>query len=112
MMIGLNLGVVKDLTKYIDITTHQIITPELPKEISFSYLEPKSINNNKYFEYNGYGYGDLINKEIAGEDEIIEFKPLFENLMWDRLTGSDFHVGFVYDKSEKPIEEIPFSNVL
>lgn len=97
-------GKLIDLTKYFDMSNGGIKGVDLPSEINMTYAKPKAANNKYFLDYNGYAYGDRVNKETGGEGAAYSIKVGFENLLWDNLTGDDILVGKSVEGSEGSTE--------
>ncbi|MCK4522333.1 MAG: hypothetical protein KAU20_07210, partial [Nanoarchaeota archaeon] len=95
-------GAPEDITEGIDIKSHTITLPNVPKSITYKYQEPKAWKNKTlYFEKTGVGYGDSILKPInaqkGGETIVVEVP--FENMAWTNefKDGNEYLVGFASD---------------
>jgi len=87
-----------DLTKLIDIKTHEIITPLIPSEVSYRYQDPEAFLNERFKIISGQAYGDASIKSDKGADEPYEIEVEFENLLWEKQSEpQELHIGWVTD---------------
>ena len=93
----LQSGVIKDLTRYIDISEHTVQVGKIPSSINFKYEDPKAAGNKEFKGLTGIGYGDA-DISTGGLGDEIAMDVTFENLLWDRLEGNSVHqVAFACD---------------
>jgi len=87
-------GKLVDLSEYGDISEYTVYPAALPKAFVFEYEDPEAANNHKFKELTSEAYGDE-HLSTVGEAEEYSIKPKkFENLLWDRLDGTDeYYVG-------------------
>lgn len=110
-----------DITKLVDETQFSIDIPNIPKSIEFKYLEAKAENGVEFRQSIGRGFGDLIQKTAGGDGEKFEIQLPFENLLWEKLSGTDYLVGEMYTRDSgtfsslygayvdlKPVTDVPF----
>ena len=93
-----------DLTEYVEAEAIEINKPKLFKRIDFKHESSENILNNKYQEMNPpLIYGDLFfdNPNSAFTDSY-EVKTPFENVMWERTTGTDFLTSTMWNKDQQP----------
>lgn len=106
-------GEIKDISKYIDLATEEVIKPSIHKSIAFKYKEPKTILQAAYNDTNGDYYGDLEVETIyEGTDFIIELP--FENMLLSRITSdagvlSDILVGNAIDSELNSVKTAPIN---
>ena len=92
-------GQIKDLTPYIYADELDIEKPKLFKTIEFSYEKSENILNNKFSGLFNREYGDLVyNSGSNSENGKYEIKLPFEDVMWERTTGENFHTATLLNK--------------
>jgi hypothetical protein len=102
-------GEVRDLTDRLDFVNANVITPKLPKEVSYRYEEPKAISNNRFNELTGKAYGDAEARTDGGDQsKIVEVK--FENLLWEKLTdqANAIQTAWSFEAPGDGFEDKPF----
>lgn len=101
-------GQVRDLTRFIDITSHSVGISAIPSEISLGYMTPNAAAGANFNSANGVPYGNIaVNTGGAGEK--IGAEVPFENLIWDRLEGtSENLVAFACDSQGKETKNYMF----
>lgn len=87
-------GVVYDLTKYIDSSSHTVERGNLLNRIVYEFEGPTTILNIQFSKDSGLGYGDeeaiLENEDGEPLDgESLEIKLPFEQVIYERLTDID-----------------------
>lgn len=91
------IGTIRDITKYIDKTESSIDRMALYKKISFEYEQSQSFMNRKFFDFYAREYGDLSSNYVYdGSDYVIKLP--FENLEFNKFTGSNIQVGYCLTK--------------
>ena len=102
-----------DLSSYIDLSTEEVIRPDIYRSISFKYAEPKTILQDRYEDSNGDYYGDLeVDTIFEGTD--FEIALPFEQMMFSRLSDAsgvltNIHVGSAIDSSLEPVKTSPIN---
>lgn len=92
-------GQIKDLTPYIYANELDIEKPKLFKTIEFSYEKSENILNNKFSGLFNREYGDLVyDSGSNSESGKYEIKLPFEDVMWERTTGENFHTATLLNK--------------
>jgi hypothetical protein len=94
-------GRILNITPYTDIDSVDIERIKIFKEISFAHEVSQSFMNTEFYDTFGRYYGDLqqsYNYE-AGEYQV---KVPFENLLFQKFTGTDLQVGYYLDKTFAP----------
>lgn len=90
-------GNIIDITEYTDIDSIEILRTKLYKTISFSHEQSQSFLNRKFFDLFGREYGSLqYQYDYDGEDYNINVP--FENLLFQKFTGTDLQVGYTLTK--------------
>lgn len=86
-------GTIRDITKYTDKTDISIDRMPLFKRISFEHEQSQSFMNRKFYDLYTREYGDLnSNYTYDGSEYIIKLP--FENLEFNKFTGSNIQVGY------------------
>lgn len=94
-------GAVIDITEFTDVDSIDIERIKLFKKISFKYQQSESFMNKAYLQNANKEYGDTTYKfNYDGEEFVIE-SP-FENLMFNKFTGTDLQVGYSLNSSFAP----------
>jgi hypothetical protein len=93
-----------DITKYIQQNELEINKPKLFKRIDFKHEKSENILNIKYIEMNPpLEYGDLFfENPNSAFTENYEVKTPFEDVMWERTTGTDFLTATMWTKDLQP----------
>ena len=90
-------GAIVDITKYTDIKSIKVDRLKLFKTIVLKYQESENILNNEFRNLYGREYGDAqIQFDYDGGEYKIE-QP-FENMHFQKFSGTDLQVGFTIDK--------------
>ena len=98
-----------DLTEYVEAEAIEINKPKLFKRIDFKHEKSENVLNTNYREmYPPLEYGDLFfdNPNSAFADKY-EVKTPFEDVMWERTTGSDFLTATMWNKNLQPYTPKP-----
>ena len=98
-----------DLTEYVEAEAIEINKPKLFKRIDFKHEKSENVLNTNYREMNPpLEYGDLFfdNPNSAFADKY-EVKTPFEDVMWERTTGSDFLTATMWTKDRQPYTPKP-----
>lgn len=90
-------GTIRDVTKYTDRTDVTIDRLPLFKKISFTREQSQSFLNRKFFELYGREYGEL-NSTYAYDGGEYNIKLPFENLEFNKFTGTNLQVGYCLTK--------------
>jgi hypothetical protein len=95
-------GQVKDITEYIYSDELDIERPKIYKSLEFKYEKSENILNNAYRSMFNIEYGDLIyNDASISETSKYEVKLPFEDVMWERTSGSNFITATLWNKDLK-----------
>lgn len=90
-------GAIIDITQYTDIKSIKIDRIKLFKNIVFKYEKSENLLNQQFRENNNREYGDAqIQYPYDGGEYKIE-QP-FENMQFNKFTGTDLQVGYTIDK--------------
>jgi hypothetical protein len=88
-----NEGAIVDITKYTDIDSIDVDRIKLYKKISFKYQESESFMNKNFKSLYFRDYGNTNSSyDYDGEEFSIEVP--FENLMFQKFTGTELQVGY------------------
>jgi len=90
-------GTIRDITKYTDKSDVTIDRLPLFKRISFTREKSESFMNRKFFDLYAREYGDL-NSNYAYDGSEYTIKLPFENLEFNKFTGSTIQVGYCLTK--------------
>lgn len=97
-----------DITKYTDISSHQVSRPDLYRRIEFKYKEANSLAMRSHrLQNGGIGYGDL-RADFSFDGGELSNETTFELLRFDKLidqdtsTPVDFLIGKSIDQELKP----------
>lgn len=92
-------GQIKDLTPYIYADEMDIEKPKLFKTIDFKYEKSENVLNDKFRGLFNREYGDLTYTDTnTSETSKYEVKLPFEDVMWERATGYNFHTATLWNK--------------
>jgi hypothetical protein len=86
-------GTIRDITKYTDKTDVSIDRMPLYKRISFEHEQSQSFMNRKFYDLYTREYGDLNSNYTYDGSEYVVKLP-FENLEFNKFTGSNIQVGY------------------
>jgi hypothetical protein len=102
-------GNIIDITKFIQSNELEIGKPKLFKKIDFKHEESQNILNNFFKNLNNnQEYGNLFyDNENSAFTDNYEIKTPFENVIWERTTGSDFLTATMWDKDRNPYTPKP-----
>jgi hypothetical protein len=101
-------GQIKDLTEYIYSDEADIEKPKLFKSIEFTYENSENILNNAFNDLFSRQYGDLIyNSATTADSGKYEIKLPFEDVIWERATGSNFMTATLLNKDLQPYTPKP-----
>ena len=88
-----NSGAIVDITKYTDIDSIDVDRIKLYKKISFKYLESESFMNKNFKSLYFRDYGNTNSSfDYDGGEYSVEVP--FENLMFQKFTGTQLQVGY------------------
>ena len=107
-------GAVIDITKYVDLEAIEIERIKLYKRISFEHQQSQSLINRQFNTFNNREYGSLNNVWDYDGDELIVKVP-FENLLFQKFTGTNLQVGYCLNENlqgyiPKPILLYKYTN--
>jgi hypothetical protein len=94
-------GAVIDITKYTDKNEIGIERVKLYNKIAFKYQQSNSFMNKFYYDTWNKEYGNTEYQYPYDGGEFTVEVP-FENLMFNKFTGSNLQVGFALDSSYSP----------
>jgi hypothetical protein len=90
-------GEIRDVTKYTDKSDVSIDRLPLFKRISFTREQSQSLINRKFFDLYAREYGEL-NSNYAYDGGEYNIKLPFENLNFNKFTGTNIQVGYLLTK--------------
>jgi len=98
-----------DITKFIQANELEIGKPKLFKRIDFKHETSENILNNSFRSLNNnQEYGDLFfENPNSAFTESYEVKTPFEDVMWERTTGTNFLTATMWDKDQNPYTPKP-----
>jgi len=88
-----NAGSIKDITQYVITNDIEIQRSKSYKQIKFNYEPSECFLNKQYLSTANHEYGDL-NYKYDNDGEDYEIKLPFENLLFNKFTGTDLQVGY------------------
>lgn len=94
-------GAIINITKFTDVDTIEIDRVKLFKKIAFNYTPSESFLNKAYFQNTNKNYGDTTNQYIY-DGGTFEINQPFENLLFNRFTGTDLQVGYLLNEAMSP----------
>lgn len=94
-------GRILNITPYTDIDSVDIERIKIYKEISFAHEVSQSFTNTEFYDTFGRYYGDL-QQAYNYESSEYQVKVPFENLLFQKFTGTDLQVGYYLDKTFAP----------
>jgi len=94
-------GRILNITPYTDIDSVDIERIKIYKEISFAHEVSQSVTNVEFYDTFGRQYGDL-QQSYNYESSEYQVKVPFENLLFNKFTGTNLQVGYYLDKSLVP----------
>jgi hypothetical protein len=94
-------GRILNITPYTDIDSVDIERIKIYKEISFAHEVSQSFTNTKFYDTFGRYYGDL-QQAYNYESSEYQVKLPFENLLFQKFTGTNLQVGYYLDKTFAP----------
>jgi hypothetical protein len=94
-------GRILNITPYTDIDSVDIERIKIYKEISFTHEVSQSFMNTEFYDTFGRYYGDL-QQAYNYESNEYQVKVPFENLLFNKFTGTDLQVGYYLDKTLAP----------
>jgi len=109
-------GRIYDITRYTDATSIEVAKVPLYKRIAFKYQTSESAMNKYYFQQWNKEYGNTdYQYPYDGPEYVIEVP--FENLMFNKFTGTDLQIGYCLNSSlapyiPKPLILYKYSNLL
>jgi hypothetical protein len=89
-------GEIKDLSKYIISDNIEISKTKPYNRIKFNYKASNSFMNKKYLGVANHEYGDL-NYELNNDGSDYSIQLPFENLLFQKFSGTQLQVGFCLD---------------
>jgi hypothetical protein len=94
-------GRILNITPYTDIDSVDIERIKVYKEIAFTHEVSQSFQNVEFYDTFGRQYGDL-QQSYNYESSEYQVKVPFENLLFNKFTGTNLQVGYYLDKSYVP----------
>ena len=94
-------GRILNITPYTDIDSVDIERIKIYKEISFAHEVSQSFTNTEFYDTFGRYYGDL-QQAYNYESNEYQVKVPFENLLFQKFTGTNLQVGYYLDKTFAP----------
>lgn len=94
-------GRILNITPYTDIDSVDIERIKIYKEISFAHEVSQSFTNTEFYDTFGRYYGDL-QQAYNYESSEYQVKVPFENLLFNKFTGTNLQVGYYLDKTFVP----------
>jgi hypothetical protein len=94
-------GRILNITPYTDIDSVDIERIKVYKEIAFTHEVSQSVTNVEFFDTFGRQYGDL-QQSYNYESSEYQVKVPFENLLFNKFTGTNLQVGYYLDKTLAP----------
>ena len=94
-------GRILNITPYTDIDSVDIERIKIYKEISFAHEVSQSFTNTEFYDTFGRYYGDL-QQAYNYESSEYQVKVPFENLLFQKFTGTNLQVGYYLDKTYVP----------
>ena len=94
-------GRILNITPYTDIDSVDIERIKIYKEISFAHEVSQSFTNTEFYDTFGRYYGDL-QQAYNYESSEYQVKVPFENLLFQKFTGTNLQVGYYLDKTFAP----------
>lgn len=91
-----NAGEIKDFSKYIISDNIEVLKTKAYNRIKFNYEPSDSLMNKKYLGISNHEYGDL-NYELQNDGSDYSIQLPFENLLFQKFTGTQLQVGFCLD---------------
>jgi len=98
-----NAGKITDITPYVYANEMEIERPKLYKSINLTYETSPNIINTFFKGFYGTEYGNLIYKPVSSnENASYDIKLPFENIIFERTSGTIFETATLIDKDQKP----------
>jgi len=94
-------GRILNITPYTDIDSVDIERIKVYKEIAFTHEVSQSFQNVEFYDTFGRQYGDL-QQSYNYESSEYQVKVPFENLLFNKFTGTNLQVGYYLDKTLAP----------
>lgn len=91
-----NYGGELDITPYTEIKSIKIDRPKLYKRISFEWAKTKAFLNEAFEGFYGRMYGTL-EEEFPYDGKEFKVKLPFENMLFNKFTGTDLQVSYCLD---------------
>lgn len=99
-------GAIVDITEYTDIESIKIDRVKLYKKIVFEYEKSQSVINKRFFALYNREYGNL-EAEFNYDGGEYKIKVPFENLQFNKFSGTNLQVGYVLNESLEKYENKP-----
>jgi hypothetical protein len=98
-------GNIKDYSEYcVTDFDYERIKPY--KKVNFEYEKSESLLNRNYYDNNGQEYGNLTYSfNTDGSDYTVKLP--FENILFNKFTGTNLQVGYSINKDLKPYQPKP-----
>jgi len=96
-------GEIIDISDLVNKENTDITKPKLFKKIDFKHEKSINVLNNAFFTLNNLEYGNLFfDNTNSTYSEAYEIKTPFEDVMYERTTGTNFLTASFLDKDLKP----------
>lgn len=99
-------GAIVDITEYTDVDSIDIERIKLFKKIAFKYQPSNSFMNKYYKQQFNKEYGETTYEYNYDGGEYLIDQP-FENLLFNKFTGTDLQVGYSLDSAFAPYVPMP-----
>jgi hypothetical protein len=98
-----------NLTEFVEAEDINIGKPNLFKKLDFKHEQSENILNTKFRDFNdNQEYGNLFfDNPNSAFTTNYEVKTPFENIMWERTTGTDFLTATCWNKDRQPYTPKP-----
>jgi len=105
-------GNVYDITKYVNSESYEVTRGKILNTINFNYEDPTAILNKQFKLVNNIAYGDEVTilQDADGvplDGDKIDVKLPFENVLFERLEGSNIQYGYLVDDKIEPTTNKP-----
>jgi hypothetical protein len=97
-----------DINQFVITDNTDIERPKLFKKLTFAHEKSENILNNGFRNAFNREYGDLDYQDLlSNESSSYEIKSPFEDVMWEKTTGSDFLTASIIDKDQNAYKPKP-----
>lgn len=99
-------GVICDISKYVITDTTDVERMTSYKNVNFKYDKPENVLSILYKQNSTHEYGDLLYQlNVDGGDYTVQLP--FENIMFNKFTGTELQVGYSLKSDYKPYKPKP-----